>query len=268
MKSTASISAVADRRALADGHSEDVLGNAALEHALTEQQRGHRRQRRRLEDDRVTGGERRDAVAEAVRQRVVPGTDHADDADRRIADDELAAEHEGRGGADLLVGEVLGRVLRPEAEGGSGVGDLGELRVLVGLAVLLDDRVDDPLGVVEHPLLHAPQDPGATVEAERLPGRLRRAGLDRPSRRRPRGCKRQRCRSAPRSRGCVPRRSCRRACRSSRRSSRLRWWAPRCLLLIPLRKRRGYRGLGSHSRSAPTSKVSSSRRGISTGLGR
>ena len=40
--------------------------------ALGHQQRGERRDLGRLEDDRVAGGQRRDAVAEGVRQRVVP----------------------------------------------------------------------------------------------------------------------------------------------------------------------------------------------------
>src|SRR3712207_8156969 len=41
-----------------------------------------------------------------------------------VADDELAAEHERRGGADLLVGHVLRAVLRPEAERRGGVVEL------------------------------------------------------------------------------------------------------------------------------------------------
>ena len=89
-KSTASISA-APVAAVAGGDLEDVLGQAALAQALGHQQRGQRRHLGRLQHDGVAGGERRDAVAEGVRQRVVPRADHADDADRRVAHDELLA---------------------------------------------------------------------------------------------------------------------------------------------------------------------------------
>ena len=112
------------------------------------------------------------AVAERVRERVVPWPDDADQPDRPVADHELAAEHERVGGADLLVAEVVGSVLGPEAERVGGVGDLGEQRVLVGLAGLLDERLGDPLRVVGHPLLGAAEDLAAAVEAERLPGGL------------------------------------------------------------------------------------------------
>ena len=161
--------------AVAGRDLEDALGQAALAHALGHQQRGQRRDLRRLEHDRVAGGHRRDAVAEGVGQRVVPRPDHADDADRPVAHGELAAGDEQVGRADLLVGEVLRRVLGPEAEGVGGVGDLGQLRVLPRLAGLGDDRLDDPVGVVGHPLLGAAEDPPAALEAERLPGRLRGA---------------------------------------------------------------------------------------------
>ena len=153
----------------------DALGQAALAHRLDHQQRGQGRDLRRLEDHGVAGGERRDAVAEGVRQRVVPRADHADEPERRVAHDELAAEHERVGRADLLVGEVVRRVLGPEAERAADVADLGEQGVLVGLARLGDDRVDHALLVVEHPLLGAPQHARAALEAERLPGRLRGA---------------------------------------------------------------------------------------------
>ena len=178
--STSSISALPIVAAGPDDHLVDVLGQAARDQPLAHQLRGQRGQARRLEDDRVAGGERRDAVAERVRQRVVPRPDHADDAGGRVADDELAAEDERVRGRDLLVGEVLRRVLRPEAEAGGGVGDLGEDRVLVRLAGLGDDRPRDPVGVLGRPLLRPAEDPRPVVEAERLPVALRDAGaLDR-----------------------------------------------------------------------------------------
>ena len=90
--------------AAAGGDREHRLGQAAVGEHLRHQQRGERRDLRRLEHHRVAGRERRDAVAERVRQRVVPGADHADDAERLVADDELAPADQRRGGLDLLVG--------------------------------------------------------------------------------------------------------------------------------------------------------------------
>ena len=79
-KSTSSISARAGR-AVAGRDLEDVLRQPALAQHLGHQQRRQRRHLAGLEDHGVAGGERRDAVAEGVRQRVVPRADHADDAD-------------------------------------------------------------------------------------------------------------------------------------------------------------------------------------------
>ena len=160
----------------ADHDLDRVLGQPALAEAVGEQQRGERRHLRRLEDDGVAGRQGGDRVAEVVGQRVVPRADHAHDPDRPVADEELAAEHERVRGADLLVGQVLGRALGPEPERARAVRDLGHARVLVRLAALVDDRLDHPVGVVDQPLLHPPQHAGAAVEAERLPRRLGGAG--------------------------------------------------------------------------------------------
>ena len=163
-------------RAAAGRDDEDVLGQPALAQALGHQQRGERREARGLQHRGVAGGQRRDAVAEGVGQRVVPGADHAGHADRLVADHAACGPcTNGRARADPLVGQVLGRVLRPEAEGGGGVAHLGELGVLVGLAVLGHDRARDAVRVVDDPLLRAPQDARAAVEAERLPAGLRGA---------------------------------------------------------------------------------------------
>ncbi len=103
--------------AAAGGDLEDVLGQAALAQALGDQQRRQRRDLGRLEDHRVAGGQRRDAVAEGVRQRVVPRPDHADE--RRAGGSARRACCPSTNSwldVTLLVGEVLGRVLGPEAE--------------------------------------------------------------------------------------------------------------------------------------------------------
>ena len=88
--STCSISA-APVVAAAGGDLEDAVGQPALAQPLGEQQRGQRRDLGGLEDHAVAGRERRDAVAEGVGQRVVPGADHADQAERAVAQDQLLA---------------------------------------------------------------------------------------------------------------------------------------------------------------------------------
>ena len=128
-----------------------------------------------LSSDGVARGQRGDAVAERVEQRVVPRADDADQPVRLVAHDELAAPRVGVRGADLLVGQIALGVPGPEAERRRAVGDLGDQRVVVGLAGLRDDRVRDPVRVVEQPLARAPQDLAAGLEAERGPRGLRRA---------------------------------------------------------------------------------------------
>ena len=85
---------------------QDVLGQAALAQPFGHQQRGQRRHLGGLEDHAVAGRERGDAVAEGVRQRVVPRPDHADQAERAVAQDQLLALDQQLAGLDALVGEV------------------------------------------------------------------------------------------------------------------------------------------------------------------
>ena len=96
--------------------------------AFGHQQRRQRRDLRRLEDHAVAGHQRRDAVAERVRQRVVPRPDHADQPERAVAQDQLLALDEHLAGLDRLVGEVVRPLLGPEAERVAGVADLGQAR--------------------------------------------------------------------------------------------------------------------------------------------
>ena len=105
-KSTASISAV-PVSAPPIATWSTFSGSPHSRMPVGQQERRQRRDLGRLEHDRVAGRQRRDRVAEVVGQRVVPRPDHADDADRPVADDELAAEHERVRRPDLLVGQVL-----------------------------------------------------------------------------------------------------------------------------------------------------------------
>ena len=95
--------------AVTGGDLQDVLGQTALAQAFGQQQRGQRRHLGGLEDHAVAGGQRGDAVAEGVRQGVVPGADHADQAERAVAQDQLLALHQQLAGLHLLVGEVARR---------------------------------------------------------------------------------------------------------------------------------------------------------------
>jgi hypothetical protein len=118
------------------GDREDAHRHATLAQPVGQQKAGQRRDLAGLEDHRVARRQRRDAVAERVGQRVVPGPDDADEAERAIAQDELLALQQRRGGLDALVGQERRRVLGPEAERVGAVHDLGEQRVLVDLARL------------------------------------------------------------------------------------------------------------------------------------
>ena len=95
----------------------------------------------RLQHRRVAGGERRDAVAEGVGERVVPRADHADHArPARSGPRACGPSRTGELERILSSARYFGGVLGPEAERGGRVAHLGQLGVLVGLAGLGDDR--------------------------------------------------------------------------------------------------------------------------------
>ena len=154
----------------------DAVRETALTQPLAHQHRRERRDLAGLDDHRVARRQRGDRVADGGAEWIVPGGDDADHPHGRVAHGQLAALDERRGGLDLLLGEVLLGVLGPEAERARDEGDLGEVRLLPRLAGLRNDRLDLALAVVDHPLLGALQDLGATLEAERLPARLGGAG--------------------------------------------------------------------------------------------
>ena len=86
-KSTASISAAPVSPPSPPGRRPR---QPALAQHLGHQHRGQRRDLARLEHHGVAGRQRRDAVSERVGERVVPGADHADHAERAAAHHELA----------------------------------------------------------------------------------------------------------------------------------------------------------------------------------
>jgi hypothetical protein len=84
----------------------------------------------------------------------------------RVPDDELLAHGERVvPGRHSFVGAVPGGLLGPEPERGDGVAEVGQPRVLVGLAGLRDHHLEDPLRVVEHSALRAPEHAFAPLEA-------------------------------------------------------------------------------------------------------
>ena len=207
-KSTSSISAApVSPRPVATWKTS--LGDPGLGEHLRHQQRGERRDLRRLHDHRVAGGQRRDAVAERVVERVVPGADHADHAERRVADDHPPAAHERRRRLDLLVGEVLGRLLGPELERRRGrrrARRTGSRRRAGRSRRTI--VVDHPLGVGDHPAAGRQQDLGAALEARAPPSPAARRAPPRPSRGPRRPSARERSRSShpwPGSRPGFPR---------------------------------------------------------------
>ena len=101
---------------------EDAVGQAGFGEDLGELDRAERRQLRRLEDHGVAAGERRRRLPAGDLQRVVPGADAGDDAERlapRVA--------EGR---------------RPEVDvlAGKARGDAGEIVEAVGAGEHVDGR--------------------------------------------------------------------------------------------------------------------------------
>ena len=164
-------------RAGAGRDQEDIRRRAALEHRVGEHQVGQRGDLARLQHHRVARHQRRDAVAEAVRERVVPGPDHAHDPVGAVAHEHLLAEQQQRVGLDPLVGQVLGRLLGPEAERVAHVEELREQRVLARLAVLLHEQVDHAVAVLGRTSCRSSSITSARPsKPERLPGRLRAAG--------------------------------------------------------------------------------------------
>ena len=93
-------------RAAAGGNLEDVRRRSALARRVGQHEVGQRCDLARLQDHRVARHQRRDAVAEAVRERVVPRPDHAHDPMRAVAHEHLLAEQQQRVRLDPLVGQV------------------------------------------------------------------------------------------------------------------------------------------------------------------
>ena len=167
-----------DRAAdLGPGAGDDLpqLGReAGLVEQLRGQQRGEHGLGVGLGDDRVAGEQRREAVAERHRERVVPGRDDADDALGHAV--HLGAREHREHPADAVGVEVLVRGTGVVARGQREVGDL-EVGVLAGLARLPHDEVDELVLPVEQEVVQAQEGGGALVDRRRGPSGL---GVARP----------------------------------------------------------------------------------------
>ena len=77
--------------------ADQALGQPRLLEGLADPLAEQRRQARRLQDDAVAGHQRDRDLAERDRPRVVPGRDHADDAERLEGELRLLAEEQAAG---------------------------------------------------------------------------------------------------------------------------------------------------------------------------
>ena len=162
---------VADPAAAVDDPDQALGQPALLEHRadpLAEQ----RRQAGRLEDDAVAGHQRDRDLAEGDRPRVVPGRDHADDADRLVAEAAFLGEREGLGHRHLLVSEDLRPRLRAPVQRVDGRQQLHRVGLGQRLALLFAQQLGDLVDVVEQRVGGAPHVAGPRLRRQLGPGRL------------------------------------------------------------------------------------------------
>jgi ParB family chromosome partitioning protein len=159
-------------RAAAGDHLEQAGGQPRLFQQPGRPEAGERRLRVGLEHDAVAGDQRREGVADAERERVVPRRDDADHAARAVV-------HPG-GGEDRQ--GALGppwpeELLRDVAVVARLDGDVEHLleRVDARLAALELDEVEDLRRVREHQVVVAQEHGGALCHRQRRPLRLCRA---------------------------------------------------------------------------------------------
>ncbi len=133
----------------------EVLGEAGLLEQLRAEQRGQHGLGVRLGDHGVAGQQRRDAVAQGQRERVVPGRDDADDALGHVVDLDPGQDRD-RAQLALGVEVAVGRTCVVAGR----EGDVHRLvvGVLAGLAGLPADEVHDLVLAVHHDVVQPQQD--------------------------------------------------------------------------------------------------------------
>ena len=162
---------VADRAAAVDD-ADEALGQAALLEDAADRLAQQRRQAGRLEHDAVAGHQRDRDLAEGDRPGVVPGRDHADDADRLVGEVAFLRHQEGLAHPHLLVGEDLGAGLGAPVQGVDRRQQLHRVGLGARLALLLDQQLGDLVDVVEQGVGGALHVAGAVLQGELGPGGL------------------------------------------------------------------------------------------------
>jgi len=148
----------------------DLRLEAGVRQELDHEQGRQRRERGRLEHDGVAGHQGRERLAEGPDQGEVRRPDDADDAARTVSEDQLTPARPAPG--EPLVGQEARARAPPVAAGSDYVGDLGEQRVLVGLAGLGHDACDHAVGVLEQDPPHVPEPGAAAPRPDGGPGGL------------------------------------------------------------------------------------------------
>ncbi len=130
------------------------------------------RQARRLQHHPVARDQRQRHLAERDRPRVVPGRDHADDAERLVGEEAALGLQERLRVTDPLVGEDLGRRARAPAQRVDGGDQLHHVALGDRLALLAGEQGGDLLHVAD-------QDVGGASHVARAIGEreLRPEGL-------------------------------------------------------------------------------------------
>ena len=162
---------IADRAAAVDD-ADQALGQAALLEDAADRLAQQRRQAGRLEDDAVAGHQRDRHLAEGDRPGVVPGRDHADDADRLVGEARFLARQEGLGHPHLLVSEDLGAGLGAPVQRVDGRQQLHRVGLGARLALLVDEQFGELVDVVEQGVGGALQVGAAGLQVELGPGGL------------------------------------------------------------------------------------------------
>ena len=184
---------LADRAAAVDGADQPLWQAAVLERRLDSlaQQRS---QAGGLQDDAVSAHQGDRNLAEGDRPRVIPGRDHADDADRLVAEEAALGLHEQLRVGNRLVGEDLRPALGDPVQGVDRRQQLHREALGQRLALLGAEQAGDLVDLVDQDVGGAQHVASAVGERELRPEGLHLAR----SRRRPRRARRARsCSTAP-----------------------------------------------------------------------
>ena len=125
-----------------------------------------------FEHDAVAGHQRDRDLAERDRPGVVPGRDHADDADRLVGELGALRLQEGLRHRELLVGEDVGAVVGDPLERVDGGQQLHRVALDAGLALLGGEQLGELVELREQHVDGAAHVAGAVLERELRPERL------------------------------------------------------------------------------------------------